>query len=134
MIRARFEMPMFWKKQRQDAEKVLRCSFCHKAQEDVRKLIAGPSVFICDECLEVCNDIVADDPQLSPGPDVRNGLEPRQFPELPVSGPAVPCALCRLPTPTDDGVLIPNRGVLCPGCIGEIEATVAETRQQGSSS
>jgi ATP-dependent Clp protease ATP-binding subunit ClpX len=40
---------------------VLRCSFCNKDQNDVRKLIAGPSVFICDECVEVCNDIIADD-------------------------------------------------------------------------
>src|SRR5437667_1364872 len=40
---------------------VLRCSFCNKAQNDVRKLIAGPTVFICDECVEVCNDIIADD-------------------------------------------------------------------------
>ena len=44
---------------------VLRCSFCNKDQSDVRKLIAGPTVFICDECVEVCNDIIADD----------NGLE-----------------------------------------------------------
>src|SRR5207249_1103398 len=36
---------------------VLRCSFCNKDQNDVRKLIAGPTVFICDECVEVCNDI-----------------------------------------------------------------------------
>src|SRR5258708_3529350 len=43
-----------------DAE-VLRCSFCNKDQNDVRKLIAGPTVFICDECVEVCNDIIADD-------------------------------------------------------------------------
>ena len=40
---------------------VLRCSFCNKYQNDVRKLIAGPTVFICDECVEVCNDIIADD-------------------------------------------------------------------------
>ena len=39
----------------------LRCSFCNKDQNDVRKLIAGPTVFICDECIEVCNDIIADD-------------------------------------------------------------------------
>ena len=43
-----------------DAE-ILRCSFCNKDQNDVRKLIAGPTVFICDECVEVCNDIIADD-------------------------------------------------------------------------
>ena len=40
---------------------ILRCSFCNKDQNDVRKLIAGPTVFICDECVEVCKDIIADD-------------------------------------------------------------------------
>ena len=44
-----------------DSGEVLRCSFCNKDQNDVRKLIAGPTVFICDECVEVCNDIIADD-------------------------------------------------------------------------
>ena len=44
-----------------DETEVLRCSFCNKDQNDVRKLIAGPTVFICDECVEVCNDIIADD-------------------------------------------------------------------------
>ena len=42
-------------------EKQLYCSFCGKSQHEVKKLIAGPSVFICDECIELCNDIVRDD-------------------------------------------------------------------------
>ena len=47
-------------KKNNDSE-VLRCSFCNKDQNDVRKLIAGPTVFICDECVDVCNDIITDD-------------------------------------------------------------------------
>ena len=43
------------------SEKVLYCSFCGKSQHEVKKLIAGPSVFICDECIELCNDIVRDE-------------------------------------------------------------------------
>ena len=43
------------------SEKVLYCSFCGKNQHEVRKLIAGPSVFICDECIELCNDIIRDE-------------------------------------------------------------------------
>ncbi|HQW39095.1 MAG TPA: ClpX C4-type zinc finger protein, partial [Usitatibacteraceae bacterium] len=39
-------------------EKLLYCSFCGKSQHEVRKLIAGPSVFICDECIDLCNDII----------------------------------------------------------------------------
>jgi ATP-dependent Clp protease ATP-binding subunit ClpX len=39
----------------------LCCSFCGKSQKEVRKLIAGPSVYICDECVELCNDIVTEE-------------------------------------------------------------------------
>jgi len=52
---------------------VLRCSFCNKDQNDVRKLIAGPTVFICDECVDVCNDIIADD-RRAEGKTTRTGL------------------------------------------------------------
>jgi ATP-dependent Clp protease ATP-binding subunit ClpX len=45
------------------SEKLLYCSFCGKSQHEVRKLIAGPSVFICDECIELCNDIIKDESQ-----------------------------------------------------------------------
>ena len=43
------------------SEKLLYCSFCGKSQHEVKKLIAGPSVFICDECIELCNDIIRDE-------------------------------------------------------------------------
>ena len=46
---------------KKDAEDVLHCSFCNKSQNDVKKLIAGPTVFICDECVDVCNEIICDD-------------------------------------------------------------------------
>jgi ATP-dependent Clp protease ATP-binding subunit ClpX len=42
-------------------EKLLYCSFCGKSQHEVRKLIAGPSVFICDECVDLCNDIIREE-------------------------------------------------------------------------
>ncbi len=44
-----------------DGEKLLYCSFCGKSQHEVRKLIAGPSVFICDECVDLCNDIIREE-------------------------------------------------------------------------
>jgi ATP-dependent Clp protease ATP-binding subunit ClpX len=50
------------------SEKLLYCSFCGKSQHEVRKLIAGPSVFICDECVELCNDIIRE--------EVQEGSEP----------------------------------------------------------
>jgi ATP-dependent Clp protease ATP-binding subunit ClpX len=46
-----------------DNEKLLYCSFCGKSQNEVRKLIAGPSVFICDECVDLCNDIIREEVQ-----------------------------------------------------------------------
>ena len=49
---------------------ILHCSFCGKSQKEVRKLIAGPSVYICDECVSLCNEIIADEvetPELLPG-------------------------------------------------------------------
>ncbi|MDH3556427.1 MAG: ATP-dependent Clp protease ATP-binding subunit ClpX, partial [Deltaproteobacteria bacterium] len=39
----------------------LVCSFCGKSQDEVKKLIAGPTVYICDECIELCNDIIAEE-------------------------------------------------------------------------
>jgi ATP-dependent Clp protease ATP-binding subunit ClpX len=47
----------------EDGEKLLYCSFCGKSQHEVRKLIAGPSVFVCDECVELCNDIIREEVQ-----------------------------------------------------------------------
>jgi ATP-dependent Clp protease ATP-binding subunit ClpX len=46
-----------------DGSKLLYCSFCGKSQHEVRKLIAGPSVFICDECVDLCNDIIREEVQ-----------------------------------------------------------------------
>jgi ATP-dependent Clp protease ATP-binding subunit ClpX len=63
------------------SEKVLYCSFCGKSQHEVKKLIAGPSVFICDECIELCNDIIRD--------------------EVPADSPAAKAAKSDLPTPTE---------------------------------
>jgi len=49
-----------------DGDRLLYCSFCGKSQHEVRKLIAGPSVFICDECVELCNDIIREEVQEKP--------------------------------------------------------------------
>ncbi|MBC3874570.1 ATP-dependent Clp protease ATP-binding subunit ClpX [Undibacterium flavidum] len=54
-------------KKNTSGEKLLYCSFCGKSQHEVKKLIAGPSVFICDECIDLCNDIIRDE---------MNALEP----------------------------------------------------------
>ncbi len=59
---------------KQSDGETLRCSFCNKDQNDVRKLIAGPTVFICDECVDVCNDIIADDTRVDRKGGLRSGL------------------------------------------------------------
>ncbi len=55
-------------------DKTLHCSFCGKNQHEVRKLIAGPSVFICDECIDLCNDIILEESQEAARDAVRNDL------------------------------------------------------------
>jgi len=50
-------------KSKDDSGKLLYCSFCGKSQHEVRKLIAGPSVFVCDECVDLCNDIIREEIQ-----------------------------------------------------------------------
>ena len=54
--------------------KLLHCSFCNKSQHEVRKLIAGPSVFVCDECIELCNDIIREEAQASARASIRTDL------------------------------------------------------------
>jgi ATP-dependent Clp protease ATP-binding subunit ClpX len=50
-----------------DTKSTLYCSFCGKSQHEVRKLIAGPTVFICDECVELCKDIIQEEKKSSLG-------------------------------------------------------------------
>ena len=57
-------------------EKLLYCSFCGKSQHEVKKLIAGPSVFICDECIELCNDIIRDEIAAEPAGTAKRELPP----------------------------------------------------------
>jgi len=59
-----------------EGEKLLYCSFCGKSQHEVKKLIAGPSVFICDECVDLCNDIIREEVQGDSGLKPRNNSLP----------------------------------------------------------
>jgi ATP-dependent Clp protease ATP-binding subunit ClpX len=66
----------------EEGEKLLYCSFCGKSQHEVRKLIAGPSVFVCDECVDLCNDIIKEETQEDPakGP-IRRLPNPKEIKE-----------------------------------------------------
>jgi len=62
--------------------KLLYCSFCGKSQHEVRKLIAGPSVFICDECVDLCNDIIREEIQEDVGTATSKLPKPREIKEI----------------------------------------------------
>jgi hypothetical protein len=92
---------------------VLRCSFCNKPKEDVARLIAGPNVFICEECVEICNDIIADDRRVSKqaGGHTAEREEVKRWPN------SIECALCRKAVPVEQSVVINKRGILCSNCV-----------------
>ncbi len=63
--------------------KLLHCNFCGKSQHEVRKLIAGPSVYVCDECVELCNDIIREELQeSSEDTEARDLPTPREIKEI----------------------------------------------------
>jgi len=62
--------------------KILYCSFCGKSQHEVRKLIAGPSVYICDECVELCNDIIREELEINGSGDRENLPNPHEIHEF----------------------------------------------------
>ena len=57
----------------------IRCSFCGKKQQEVRRIVAGPGVFICDECVELCMEIVNDAPETAPTPDLAEIPKPKEI-------------------------------------------------------
>jgi ATP-dependent Clp protease ATP-binding subunit ClpX len=60
-------------------EELLTCSFCGKSQNDVRKLIAGPGVYVCNECIDICNEIINDDDQTAAAPVRTNLPKPQEI-------------------------------------------------------
>ena len=75
-----------------DDDKTLKCSFCGKPQGRVRKLIAGPGVYICDECIGVCTSILDD--ELDFAPEDREGqsmIEPEKLPTPQDGSRMLPC-------------------------------------------
>ena len=65
-----------------DSEKLLYCSFCGKSQHEVKKLIAGPSVYVCDECVELCNDIILEELEDETSSAVKKLPTPREINEI----------------------------------------------------
>jgi len=89
----------------------VRCSFCRKHQDEVRKIVAGPSVYICDECIDLCNDIIAEecDPEASAA---------SREPLTSIST----CIVCRLPKLATDLLLVPGAGFVCRPCADAVRS------------
>ena len=100
--------------------KVGACSFCGKSQDEVRKLIAGPTVYICDECIDLCNDIIAE--------EVEQEAQP-EGPANPVASLNTPtwCRVCRLPKSAEEVVAVSELGFfVCRRCLDLIRAATDE--------
>ncbi|MFZ1989424.1 MAG: ClpX C4-type zinc finger protein [Alphaproteobacteria bacterium] len=65
------------------SKRTLHCSFCGKSQHEVKKLIAGPSMFICDECVAVCQDIINKDANNPPKAGEQSAVEPPKLEGVP---------------------------------------------------
>ena len=111
---------------------MLRCSFCNKTQNDVRKLIAGPKVYICDECVRVCLEIMEEDVQAAAeGQAPAEGSPQRDARDNGTGvGLVVWCSLCRLPTTTSSALLVENRGVLCSACVAAVQSAATEDAER----
>jgi hypothetical protein len=123
----------------EERKELLQCSFCRKNQDEVRKLIAGPTLFICDDCVQICVDIIRNDaPAGASNAEVRQDAEARARAtaermnhdqvaqpraDLEVPSWHVRCPLCEMVVPTDDGIPIAGRGVLCRPCVLAIQET-----------
>ncbi|HKZ78471.1 MAG TPA: ClpX C4-type zinc finger protein [Pyrinomonadaceae bacterium] len=135
------------------------CSFCGKSQDAVRKIIAGPTVYICDECIDLCNDILEEEadaatgnqldkpkpsskPRLALNPpiwSIERWVRSRRGPIPPGIGEATKeieskvCGLCGEPIPLADVFLVRDRWLMCPTCIEDVgKLILGETSEEAA--
>jgi hypothetical protein len=102
-------IPKFAEKDRETG-----CSFCGKGQSEVRKLIAGSSVHICDQCVRLCNDIVTE--ELDPDHPVNNTKASKAK-----SKEDRLCGICMEARETDELIFLPHAAYMCAGCLEDIQ-------------
>jgi len=102
----------------------LRCSFCNKSQRDVEKLIAGPTVYICCECVDICNDIIRENRILVEPRTITRATESEPEGEILANPPAgahpIHCKLCGLWTVVEFCSPVANRGWVCGACLDAV--------------
>ncbi len=110
-----------------------RCSFCNKNQSEVRKFIAGPAVYICDECVRVCVDLLGSEPDADAEAREHERAETSVAPAPRVGPVSAPCLVCQALTPTAGLLWLPDRGPVCFPCAADIEQGLV-ARASGSKS
>jgi len=97
-----------------DDAKAAVCSFCGKNPNEVRKLVAGPSVHICDECVELCRNILAgelDAGEARKNQSAKAGVKENRL-----------CGICMEERESDELIFLPHAAYMCAGCLEEIQA------------
>jgi ClpX C4-type zinc finger protein len=96
------EIPQFTDEQSESS-----CSFCARGEREVRRLIAGPAVQICNECVELCSGIIADESEnKNPG----SLLKEERL-----------CGICMEAREPDELIFLPHAAYMCPGCLEELQ-------------
>jgi hypothetical protein len=97
-----------------DDAKPVVCSFCGKNQSEVRKLVAGPSVHICDECVELCKNILAEELDINDKSRTKSAKAKTSENRL--------CGICMEERESDELIFLPHAAYMCAGCLEDIQA------------
>jgi hypothetical protein len=112
--------PRWWRRSEGEAPSpppwaTVSCSFCGKTEHEVRKIVAGPNVWICDECIGLCNDVIEQECEREAAAD------PARTETLTQS---VACALCRLPEDASELILVADDRFVCRPCAEAVRAAL----------
>jgi ClpX C4-type zinc finger len=102
-----------------DAVKAASCSFCAKSRAEVRKLVAGPAVHICDECVELCKSILAEDLDAGHKSKAKPQAQENRL-----------CGICMEERESDELIFLPHAAYMCASCLEDIQAV--RDKQGGS--